>query len=107
MMEMAKNPWIPAPLFGMSEEEEQIEKINDDIPENSMSVSIGALTSTMEDVYLEMVIPYATDKNIHELINKRSGTNDFKYNHVFKFEKNDFKYLHRKTITLVMVIRAG
>lgn len=35
------NPWIPAPLYQVFDEEEKIEKINEDIPLNSIQISLG------------------------------------------------------------------
>lgn len=107
MINMAKNPWIPAPLYSMAEEEEQVEKNNDDIPLNSLTVHIGNLTSENQSVYLQMVIPYSNDKMINELINKRPETTDFAYDNNFKFEKNEFKHLYRKAIVLTLVESSG
>jgi hypothetical protein len=107
MLQMCKNPWIPPPLFSMVEEEEEIEKVNEEINPETIDITIGKLTYSNLNSYIELDFPYANDKKLERRINKPSGTSDFKWSDKIKFEKNEFKYLHRKAITLNIVEKTG
>lgn len=54
LMELAKNPWVPAPLYSMVEEEEKKEIINEDIPENTIKIYFGKTTYEKEKIYLQV-----------------------------------------------------
>lgn len=106
-MEMAKNPWIPAPLYVEKEEEEKVEKINEDINDHDILVNIGKLMHSNNSVYMRLIFEITKDKIITALVNKREGSLDFKYSNTFKLEKNEFKYLHRKNIKLILIENSG
>ena len=36
-----QNPWIPAPLISETDEDTQVEKINEDVPENTIRITFG------------------------------------------------------------------
>lgn len=107
MLDFIKDPWTPCPLFTTTEVEDKIEKIDDSIPVNTINISIGKLSYNSDNVHLYMLLEYIDDKEIKQLINKPSGTNDFKYNYNFKLEKTEFRNLFKKTLNLYLIERQG
>jgi hypothetical protein len=105
---MVKDPWIPAPLYSMKEEEEKVEKINEDIPLNNLHIEIGKITCpNLERVHLQLILQYSNDKSINEFINKRPEDIDFKYKNTFNFEKTDYNLLSKKTIKIILIEKQG
>jgi hypothetical protein len=105
MTEMAKNPWIPAPLFVNKEEEEKNEKINEDIPINQVILQLDKFThSSANESYLQLIFELSNDKSVSENIKTDSG---LKYSKMFKLEKSEFNYLHRRTLKLVIFEKTG
>lgn len=108
LTEMAKNPYVPAPLYSMKEEEESVEKINDAISDQNLLITIGKVTCPrLENGHLNIVLPYSNEKQINELINKKSNTSDFEYSNSFKFEKNEYNNLYRKVFKVVLIEKSG
>lgn len=56
LTEYAKNQWVPAPLFSYVEEEEQIEKINEEIEASTVDIYIGKSTYDKDNAYLMVTI---------------------------------------------------
>lgn len=104
---MAKNPWIPAPLFVNKEEEERIEKINEDVPISQLSLKIGKITHPNPETFLQMVFQITNDKGINEFINKRPNENNFNYSHMIKLEKSEMTHLHRKHVVITLIEKQG
>lgn len=52
LMDNLKNTWVPCPLTTMVEEEEKIEKLNENIPEHSIEISLDSTNYKEESAYL-------------------------------------------------------
>ena len=52
LVETSKNPWTPCPLYSFAEEEEKIEKILEDIPQNAVQIDIDSTTYDKDDAYI-------------------------------------------------------
>jgi len=106
-MEMVKNPWIPAPLYVEKEEEEKVEKINEDVATNDILIKIGKIIHSNSSAYLRFAFEITKDKVLTGLITKKEGSSDFLYSNTIKLDKNEFKYLHRKSMRLVLFEQSG
>lgn len=51
-METLKNPWIPCPLYTFVEEEEKVEKILEDIPQNVVQIDLESCDYDKKDAYI-------------------------------------------------------
>jgi hypothetical protein len=103
MTEMAKNPWIPAPLFVNQEEEEKVEKINEDIPINQVMLQLEKYNhSSPNESYLQLVFQLSNDKSIIE--NIKTGS---RYTNMYKLDKIDFNYLHRRSLKFLIIEKTG
>ena len=56
LTEFAKNPWVPAPLFSYVEEDEQIEKINENIEASTVDIYLGKSTYDKDNAYLMITL---------------------------------------------------
>lgn len=52
LVETSKNPWTPCPLYTFIDEEEKIEKILEDIPQNAVQITIESTTYDKQDAYI-------------------------------------------------------
>lgn len=104
---MAKNPWIPAPLYVNKEEEEQVEKVNEEIPSGTMILNIRKLEHSNLGVHMEMLLQLSENRAITDRINKRETEADFKYSREIKLERSEYNHLFRKTIKLVLIAKKG
>ena len=88
LLEKAQEKWVPAPLFIETEEEKQIPKINEDIPENTVRLIFGKTTYAKKDkLYLIVKVP---DKNLERTVNQKNP-GDWSDQFDWKIEKTDFK----------------
>ena len=107
LLELIKEPWTPCPLFTITDQENEVEKINEDIFPNTFSLSIGEISYVSNNIHLIMSIQVSDNKEIKQLINKPSGQNSFKFNFNNTLEKSEFKSLFRKTVNLSLIERRG
>jgi hypothetical protein len=107
MLDLIKDPWTPCPLFTTTEIEERIEKLNEQIPINTINIHIGNISYISDDIHLYMLLEYTEDKEIKQLINKAPGTNDFKFNFNFTLEKSEFRNLFKKSLNIYLIERRG
>ena len=96
--EKFKDKWVPAPEFCRVEEEDKVEKINNDIPEYTMRIHIGKTDYEKDNVYLKVHLKYG-EKELTKEVNMK-GNNDFNETWDWKFEKNDYKYLFKRSIEI-------
>lgn len=52
LVETSKNPWTPCPLYSFVEEEEKIEKVLEDIPQNAVQIHIESTDYDKLDAYI-------------------------------------------------------
>lgn len=104
---MAKNPWIPAPLYVNKEEEERIEKINEDVPINQLNIKIGKITHHLSNIYLNLQFQLSNEKTIVEYLTKQDSQTSFLYENCIKLDKTEYNYLHRKNIKLTIIEKQG
>ena len=96
--EKFKDKWVPAPEFCRVEEEDKVEKINNDIPENTMRIHIGKTDYEKDNVYIKVNLKYnekELSKEVHLKENK-----DFNETWDWKFEKNEYKHLFKKCLEM-------
>ena len=98
--EKFKDKWVPAPEFSIIEEEEKVEKIDNDVPENAIKIHIGKTDYDKDNVYLKVKLVNNEKELVKEVHLK--GNQDFNETWVWQFEKNEFKSLFRKTILIDM-----
>ena len=98
--EKFKDKWVPAPEYCLNQEEEKVEKINNDIPENSMRIHIGKTNYEKDNVYLKVKLKNG-DKELTKEVQLKSNK-DFDETWEWKFEKNEYKYLHKKELEIKM-----
>jgi len=51
-LEISKNPWTPCPQYSFIDEEEKVEKIIEDIPQNAVQIHIESTTYDKADAYI-------------------------------------------------------
>lgn len=96
--EKYKDKWVPAPEFCRLEEEDKVEKINSDIPENTMRIHIGKTDYDKDNVYLKVHFK-TTDKELTKDVQLK-GNQDFNETWDWTFEKNEYKHLDKKVLTI-------
>ena len=96
--EKFKDKWVPAPEFCRIEEEDKVEKINNDIPENTMRIHIGKTDYEKDNVYLKVKLN-TTDKELTKEIQLK-GNKDFNETWDWTFEKNEYKFLFKKNLEI-------
>jgi len=95
LKEKLQDKWVPAPLFVEQDKEIQIEKINKDIPENTLRFIFGK-TSYKKNKKVYLIVSHPK-KNFEKKIDQKAlgdWTNQFDW----KYEKSDFKSLCRSKI---------
>lgn len=90
----AKNAWRPAPLYLITDEEEKIEKINTDIPMNSLLVCLGKTDYTKHHIYANIVIESKTEQV------KPKNEDNYDSKSMLTFTQSEFKHLGKKTIEI-------
>ena len=98
LKQYALNPWMPVPLFEKKEEDELIENINEDVPENNVLVQISKVEANgmkFGDM-VSIVIP----GSINEMIPLTNSNDTLIYNHPIAFDKADMKHVPKKTIEI-------
>jgi hypothetical protein len=55
-METLKNEWIPCPQYSFIDEEEKIEKILEDVPQNAIQIDIESTTYDKTDAYIQVIL---------------------------------------------------
>ena len=96
--EKYKDKWVPAPEFCLMEEENKVEKTNNDIPENTMRIHIGKTDYDKDNVYLKVHLK-TTDKELTKDVQLK-GNHDFNETWDWTFEKNEYKHLDKKILTI-------
>lgn len=96
---MLKNPWTPIPIYEFEEEEEEVEKINDDIPENSISIKIGQLTYNSKRTFINISFQYSDTQYLNQFL-YHSGNNDFNFHATLKSESSSFEDLAKRSILI-------
>ena len=92
-----QDKWVPAPLFVETEEEKRIQKINKEIPENTVRIQIGKTTYVKKDkLYLKVRIE---DKNMEKIIYQK-GPGDWSDPFEFQFDKSTFKSFYMNKINV-------
>lgn len=98
--EKLKDKWVPPPEFCRSEEEDKVEKINNDIPENTMRIHIGKIDYEKDNVYLKVNLKY-DDKELSKEVHLK-GDKDFNETWDWQFDKSEYKRLYRKVMEIEM-----
>ena len=96
--EKFKDKWVPVPEFCRVEEEEKVEKINNDIPENTMRIHIGKTDYEKDNVYIKVNLKY-NEKELSKEVHLK-GNKDFNETWDWKFEKNEYKHLFKKCLEI-------
>ena len=55
-IELMKDEWVPPPQIEMKQDEEKVEKINEDVKENTLIISIGKTTITNDSASLKVTL---------------------------------------------------
>ena len=100
MKEMLKNKWTPAPEYSTIPEEEKVEKINKDIPENTMRIHFGKTDYDKDNIYLKVKLNLG-EKEMEKEVKLKSEKN-FDETWDWTFDKREYKSLHRKFIDVQM-----
>ena len=100
--QMLNDRWTPAPLVKLNEEMIIVEKIRDEIPPFSISVTIGSLKYKLTDVFLRISFQYSNLHTLDEFINQK-GYNEFDYNVLLKLHKDDYFDLYEKSIYVTLL----
>ena len=98
--EKFKDKWVPAPEYCRNEEEEKVEKINNDIPENTIRIHIGKTNYEKDNVYLKVKLKNG-DKELTKEVQLK-GNKDFNETWDWQFEKNEYKNLYKKILEIEM-----
>ena len=96
--EKFKDKWIPAPEYNLVQEEDKVEKINKDIPENAIRIHIGKTDYDKDNAYLKVKL-VNNDKELVKEVHLK-GNQDFNETWDWQFDKSDFKSLFRKTLQI-------
>ena len=95
------NKYIPVPEYVIKNEDYKIEKINKDIPENTIRISVSDLTYTKSNPLIRVNL-----KSDNNVINSKEikGKNKNDINETFDWVLNekDFNYLMRKRIEIIL-----
>ena len=98
--EKFKDKWVPVPEYCRNEEEDKVEKINNEIPENVMRIHIGKTNYEKDNVYLKVKLKNG-DKELTKEVHLK-GNKDFNETWDWQFEKNEYKHLHKKELEIEM-----
>ena len=104
LLEKQQNQWIPAPLYYESEEEKKIQKINKDIPENTIRIIFGKtnyikkktvyLVVKVVDTEIEKTIFQKAPGDWSEPIDIQFDSKGFKFGFRAKFHVSIFEKKH-------------
>jgi hypothetical protein len=92
LKENLQNKWVPAPSFIETSEIIKTEKINADIPENTLRIIFGKTTYN-KDKRLYLIVTYP-EKNLKETFNQKAP-GDWSHQFDWKFDKSDFRTLFK------------
>ena len=90
-LEKQENQWTPAPLYYESEEEKKIQKINIDIPENTIRIIFGK-TNYIEKENIYLVVKAIDTKIEKTIFQKAPG--DWSEPIDIQFDSKDFKSVY-------------
>jgi len=95
MKEQLQDKWVPAPLYFETIQEHKTEKINEDIPENTLRIIFGK-TNYKKDKKIYLIVK--SEKNNLETSFDQKAPCDWTYQLDWKFEKSDFKRIYQDKI---------
>ena len=98
--EKFKDKWVPTPEFIRQEEEEKIEKINSDIPENTVRIHIGKTDYDKDNTNLKVKLAFEGKELVKDVSLK--GDKDFNETWDWQLSKGEFKALYKKTLQIDM-----
>lgn len=98
-MENLKNPWIPCPKTSIVEEEEKLEKINEDIPDHSIEISLDSTNFKEEGAYLLVNLLYDDKK---QPFGDYLQVNNIPEKITWKLDRVNFVVLHRKSVEIFL-----
>ena len=82
-----QNPWIPAPLISETDEDTQVEIINEDVPENTLRITFGKTDyKKNKSVFLRANL----EGTKHEETWKQKGVGD--WSHTFEWQLDEKEY---------------
>ena len=79
LKKMIKNPWTPVPFYEFEEIEEEVEKINPEIPENSILIKIGQLNYNSIKTFINISFQYSDTQDYNNFLYHK-GDNNFNFN---------------------------
>ena len=95
------NKYIPVPEYIIQNEDYKIEKINKDIPENTIRISVSDLTYTKSNILIKINLKFNDNIiNSKEIIGKNK--NDINETFEWVLNEKDFNYLMRKRIEIIL-----
>lgn len=103
LKELVKNPWAPVPEWEITEEEQKVEKINEEVEPENISIRIGKILNAPNNVYLTVVFSYGKNKVLNERLNKRYGEDEFGYKHCIKLDRDSLSSVYKQSIELMLV----
>ena len=95
LKENLQNKWVPAPSFIETSEIIKTEKINADIPENTLRIIFGKTTYN-KDKRLYLIVTYP-EKNLKETFNQKAP-GDWSHQFDWKLDKSDFRSFFKNKI---------
>ena len=98
LKQYALNPWMPVPLFEKKEEDELIENINEDVPENNVLIQVSKVEAN--GVKFGDMVSIVITGSINEIIPLTNTNDTLIYNHPIAFDKADMKHVPKKTIEI-------
>ena len=98
LKQYALNPWMPVPLFEKKEEDELIENINEDVPENNVLIQVSKVEAN--GVKFGDIVSIVITGSINEIIPLTNTNDTLIYNHPIAFDKADMKHVPKKTIEI-------
>ena len=97
LSEYAKNVWIPAPLYTIVKKTIK-QKINNDIPENKLILTIGNTTYDKQNIYLLVTVK---NGKVSKSVKVFPANGNFKNKQIkFDFSSEEFKTIHNGIIVI-------
>lgn len=97
LSEYAKNVWIPAPLYTIVKKTIK-QKINNDIPENTLILTIGNTTYDKQNIYLLVTVK---NGKVSKSVKVFPANGNFKNKQIkFDFSSEEFKTIHNGIIVI-------
>lgn len=92
-----QNKWIPAPLHSETNENTEVTKINEDVPENTLRVKFGT-TDYLKYNKKVFIKAYIKDTNYEETWEQKDAGD---WSHVFEwqFDEKEFNEISQKTLS--------